>query len=68
MYFSNTMNLSFEIEKRKKAFSYTAIICGAVILLAIFIQWPLTKPTPPLVEDLIEVNLGNEIEGDGEIQ
>ncbi|MFZ4057745.1 MAG: hypothetical protein ACOYKE_06380, partial [Ferruginibacter sp.] len=48
--------------------SYTAIICGTLLLLAIFIQWPLTKPTPPLVEDLIEVNLGNEMEGDGEIQ
>ena len=62
------MQASFDIEKNKKAFTYTSIIVAVLLLLAIFITWPIIKPPLPLVEDLIEINLGNNAEGFGEIQ
>lgn len=62
------MQASFDIEKNKKAFTYTSIIVAALLLLAIFITWPIIKPPLPFVEDLIEINLGNNAEGFGEIQ
>lgn len=68
MSYNQTMHATFEAEKNKKAFTYTAIIVAALLLLAIFITWPIIKPPLPLVEDLIEINLGNNAEGFGEIQ
>ena len=68
MYYNQTMHATFEAEKNKKAFTYTAIIVAALLLLAIFITWPIIKPPLPLVEDLIEINLGNNAEGFGQIQ
>ena len=68
MYYNQTMQSSLEAEKNKKAFTYTIIIVGTLLLLAIFITWPIIKPPVPLVEDLIEINLGNKVEGFGEIQ
>jgi hypothetical protein len=68
MYYNQTMHASFETEKNKKAFAYTAIIVAILVLLALFITWPLVQPPVPLVEDLIEINLGNNIEGIGEVQ
>ena len=68
MYHNQTMYASFEAEKNRKAFTYTAIIVGILILLAILITWPIIKPPVPLVEDLIEINLGNNAEGYGEVQ
>jgi hypothetical protein len=68
MYYNQTMHASFEAEKNKKAFAYTAIIVAILLLLAIFITWPIIQPPVPLVEDLIEINLGNNIEGFGEVQ
>lgn len=62
------MDATFEAEKNRKALSYTAIICAILILLAIFITWPLLKPPVPVAEDLIEINLGNDMEGFGETQ
>lgn len=68
MYHNQAMYASFEAEKNRRAFTYTAIIVGILILLAIFITWPIIKPPVPLVEDLIEINLGNNAEGFGEVQ
>lgn len=59
---------SFESEKNRKAFFYTTIICGLFLLLAIFYTWPLQIPPVPQVEDLIDVNLGNDFEGMGNVQ
>ena len=47
---------------------YTAIICGLFLILAIFYTWPLQVPPVPDVQDLIDVNLGNEQEGMGDVQ
>ncbi len=62
------MNHSFESEKNKKAFIYTAIICGTLLLLFILIKWKNTPASIPMIQELIEVNLGNNDEGMGEDQ
>jgi len=62
------MTKEYEIQKNKKAFLYTAIICGTLLLLFILISWKVMPPTIPVVQDLIEINLGNEADGFGETQ
>jgi outer membrane biosynthesis protein TonB len=62
------MTDSFEIKKNTKAFSYTALICGLFLLIAILYTWPLQIPPVPVAQDLIEINLGNEVEGMGNVQ
>jgi hypothetical protein len=62
------MQASFELEKNKKAFLYTLIICTAILVLAFIITFPVLKVTPPLIQDLIEVNLGNNNDGFGDEQ
>lgn len=62
------MHHSFEAEKNKKALMYTAIICGLFLIIAIFYTWPMQVPPIPTVQDLIDVNLGNEQEGMGNVQ
>lgn len=47
---------------------YTAGIVGIFLIIAIFYTWPLQIPPVPTVQDLIEINLGNEVEGMGTIQ
>jgi hypothetical protein len=68
--FYNTyyMQATFESEKNKKAFLYTCIICATILLLAFIITFPVLKVTPPLVQDLIEINLGNNNDGFGDEQ
>jgi len=58
----------FSTEENKKAAAYTATICGILLLLFIFISWSVLPPTAPVIEDQIEINLGNEEEGFGEEQ
>ncbi len=59
---------AFESEKNRKAFLYTAGICGLFLIIAIFYTWPLQIPPVVQVEDLIDVNLGNDFEGMGDVQ
>ena len=68
MYYNATMPASFEAEKNRKAFAYTAVICGTILLIAILVSWQLPTAPKPLFQDLIEINLGNEIEGSGTVQ
>ena len=68
MYYNAIMTASFEAEKNKRALAYTMVICGILLLLAILISWKLPAPPIPLVQDLIEINLGNEVEGFGKVQ
>lgn len=44
------------------------LIFGVFLLFAILYTWPLIVPPVPTVQDLIEVNLGNEQEGLGDVQ
>lgn len=64
----NYLTDKFDSEKNKKAFAYTAFICGVIFLLFILIHWKVESPTVPVIQDLIEINLGNNEEGFGEEQ
>ena len=62
------MHPSFEAEKNRKALMFTGIICGLFLAIAILYTWPLQVPPVQQVQDLIDVNLGNEEEGMGDVQ
>jgi hypothetical protein len=69
MIYNVSMQASFEAEKNKKAFAYTLLICGVLLILAFFITWPIgLPPALPVTQDLIEINLGNNEEGFGKEQ
>ena len=65
---STIIDHSFEAEKNRKAFLYTACIVAIFLIVAIFYTWPLLIPPIPTVQDIIDVNLGNEQEGMGTVQ
>jgi hypothetical protein len=67
MSYTPTISANFESQKNKKAFAYTAAICTAILLLAILISWKLPE-SHPVMQDLIEINLGNNNEGFGTVQ
>ncbi|MDQ6756194.1 MAG: hypothetical protein M3004_04580 [Bacteroidota bacterium] len=62
------MTDTFEIQKNTKAFSYTVLICGLLLAITILYTWRIQIPPPVIAPDLIEVNLGNEKEGLGDVQ
>ena len=59
------MTDNFESQKNIKASGYTLLICVLLLALLIFVSWNLPVETPPVVEDGIEVNLGNSDKGLG---
>ena len=59
---------NFDKQRHRKAFTYTVIICGGLLLMFIFISWTVLPPSLPVVQDLIEINLGNNDEGFGQEQ
>lgn len=63
-----TKETEFESQKNRKAFLYTAVICGTLLLLFILISWKVMPPSIPLVQDMMEINLGNNENGYGEEQ
>ena len=65
---SVAMSANFEAQKNRQAFSYTALICALFLAIAILYTWPLQTPPSQVVQDLIEINLGNEKEGMGDVQ
>jgi hypothetical protein len=65
---TTTMSATFEAEKNRKAFIYTGLICGAILLIAFLVSWKNTPPPKKITEELIEINLGNDIEGFGDVQ
>jgi len=52
-------NNQFEKEKNKKAFIYTLSICAFLLIMCFLISWEVAPPAPPVVQDLIDINLGN---------
>jgi hypothetical protein len=63
-----TMSATFELEKNRKAFIYTTLIVGVMLLIAFFWSWTIPLPPTPVAQDLIEINLGNFDEGFGTVQ
>src|SRR5580704_1946036 len=59
---------NFETQKNFRATVYTAIICGLIIALLLLISWTLPVIQPPVVDEGIEVNLGNNDRGMGSNQ
>lgn len=68
MYYNSIMSASFEAEKNRKAFTYTAIIVAVFLLIAFLWTWQILPPPKPVTQDLIEINLGNFDEGFGTVQ
>src|SRR6188768_1436858 len=62
------MTDTFEIQKNTKALSYTALICALLLAIAFLYKWRLQIPPMPAIQDLIEINLGNEQDGMGDVQ
>ncbi len=72
MYYSIAMTSEFEIKKNQRAFLYTTAIVVALLLLFILIKWPITPTPKPIVEDYVQIDLGdidagNIDEGKGDI-
>lgn len=65
---TNPMSATFEAEKNRKAAIYTALICGSILLIAFLVSWTNIPPPPKITEEFFEINLGNDIEGFGNVQ
>lgn len=63
-----TMTTAFETEKNRKALTYTILICGAILLITLLVSWKDAVHQPKAQEELIEINLGNDEEGFGDLQ
>ena len=61
-------NDNFESEKNLKAGGYTAGICVLLLVVLIYASWTRPVEPPPVVEEGIEVNLGNSDKGLGDKQ
>jgi hypothetical protein len=59
---------NFESEKNLKATGWTAAVCGLLLLLFFMVSWTLPAEPQPVVEEGIEVNLGNSDKGLGKDQ
>ncbi len=68
MNYTSAMTTTFETEKNRKAFVYTGVILGGILLIALLVSWKLPEHPKVLFNDLIEINLGNDEEGEGEVQ
>src|SRR5438067_3001364 len=64
---SADMSLAFEREKNIKAATYTAIVCGMLLIVFFFAKWTLPQIVQPPVQEGIEVNLGNSDQGLGDV-
>ena len=61
-------NDSFESQKNLKAGGYTLGICVLLLIVLIYASWTQPVEPPPVVEEGIEVNLGNSDKGLGDKQ
>lgn len=59
------MTDSFESQKNLKATGYTAVFCTLLLIVLLYASWTLPVEAPPVVEEGIEVNLGNSDKGLG---
>src|SRR5579864_2872931 len=59
------MTDNFESQKNFRASIYTTIICALIVALLLIVSWTLPVIQPPVVDEGIEVNLGNSDKGMG---
>jgi hypothetical protein len=62
------MSDQFESKKNIRAFTYTGLVLGSLLLIFIFVRWTIPTVPEPLPQDGIEVNLGNSDQGLGDDQ
>src|SRR5882757_2980736 len=62
---SLSMTDNFESAKNLKASGYTAVVVTLLLLLFLYVSWTQPVEPPPVVEEGIEVNLGNSDQGLG---
>ncbi len=67
-YYSYAVADHFEQQKNIKAGGYTAAIAGALLFLMLLIGWKIPKIEEPILDQGIEVNLGNSDFGSGDIE
>ena len=58
----------FETRKNRKALFITLAVCCILLLFAFIIRWKIELPVVDVKEEQIEINLGNNDEGDGKTQ
>lgn len=63
----NSMTDHFEQQKNIKAGGYTAITLAILLLFFFLVSWRIPVPEEPLLNEGIEVNLGNSDFGSGDI-
>jgi hypothetical protein len=59
--------MTFETRKNITASSITILLCALLLIVFVFVQWIVPNTPAPIVEDGIEVNLGNNETGLGNI-
>src|SRR3984957_9836095 len=59
------MTDTFESQKNLKATGYTAVFCTLLLIILLYVSWTLPVEPPPVLEEGIEVNLGNSDKGMG---
>ena len=65
--YTSTMSPAFEKEKNLKAATYTFIVCLLLFIIFFFAKWTLPQIPQPVMDQGIEVNLGNSDEGLGDV-
>jgi outer membrane biosynthesis protein TonB len=62
------MSEQFESRKNLRATGYTTVVCAVLLILLIGLSWTRPAEPQPVVEEGIEVNLGNSDQGLGKNQ
>ncbi len=62
------MSTDFENKKNLQAGTITGVIVGALLAFLFLVSWSIPTPVIPLVEEGMEVNLGNSDDGSGTVQ
>jgi hypothetical protein len=59
------MSDQFESQKNLRATGYTAVVCALLLIALLYLGWTTPAEPAPVVEEGIEVNLGNSDQGLG---